>query len=821
MMMNHNQASILKIQDVAHVLQTDLSNGLTTFEARERLKKYGHNRLSDTTTKTVPKLICHRILNYFMQFMNPLIQLLLICVIISVSIGEYENAVSVLIAVFIVCTISYVQEYRADKSLEKLNKQVPSVCRAIRQGQITELHSDDLVPGDVVYLEEGQRVPADVRLFELKSLTINEANLTGETQSQSKIEEANNEKLSSALKGQTSLDRDKNFIFKNLGMMGTQIESGSSKGLVICTGKSTRYGQVFSILKNTIQPKSPLQLNIDQLSIHLVIIAITVITITSMIGIIQQRPPMEVAYYAISLAVTAIPEGLPVVVAVMMALGVLRLSKLKTILKSMNSIETLGCFQILCADKTGTLTRHDMTLTDIVTSELHSLSTNELDELNNEEFKRQMTFNKFGGKLYSIGRLMEVGTLCNDASVDPNPSDGSGLKLIGQATECAILDAALRMGFGDSRTKFDRISEEPFDPTKRRMVVKCQRRDLAGGSPMYYVKGAWEEVLSDCTYYNESGLVKQRTDEMWSEYARICMALGKQGLRVLAMASGSELDQLTFVGIVGIANSPRAGISDTIKKLRDDFHIDVKMITGDSKSTAISIGRAIGLIEDTDSDEYSSAISGEEVEKILDSEMNDETKGQEILFRTIFYRVDPVQKATVIRALQDLDKVVAMTGDGVNDIISLKRANISIAMGSGADVCKEVADIIAVDNDLSVLIPAVIEGKGIYLRVQSFLSYQISISLTLLILTAISFAARFEPPFTVTQLLFINLLADGPPAQALGFEKPSEKELKVAPRDVHDPLLNCRLLSTIICLTLTLTSLNGILYIVLVSRKLR
>lgn len=382
-MINHNQASILKHDEVAQVLKTDLSSGLTSFEARDRLKKFGFNRIDDSVSKTVPKLVFQRVSSYLLQFMNPLIQLLLLCVIISLAIGEYENAASVLAAVFIVCTISYVQEYRADKSLEKLSKHVPNKSKVLREGQLVEIDSDYLVPGDIVELAEGQRVAADIRLFELSSLTINEANLTGETLSQNKIESATKDKLSSALEGQVSLEQDKNFIYKNLAMMGTQIEFGKSKGIVICTGKATRYGQVYSMLKSTTQPKSPLQVNIDQLSIHLVIIAISIITITSIIGIIQQRSPLEVAFYAISLAVTAIPEGLPVVVAVIMALGVMRLSKMKTIVKSLNSIETLGCFQILCADKTGTLTRDDMTLTDIVTSELHSMSSNELEELNN------------------------------------------------------------------------------------------------------------------------------------------------------------------------------------------------------------------------------------------------------------------------------------------------------------------------------------------------------------------------------------------------------------------------------------------------------
>lgn len=520
--MNHNEATILEPEEVARVLKTDLLNGLTSYEARERLKVYGINSLDkDLDSGTVQKYIYHSVLKYLTQFLNPLIQLLIICVIISLSIGEYGNAVSVTVSILIVCTISYVQERRADKSLEKLNKRMPNICKVIREHQAHELEAHHLVPGDIIYLDEGQRVPADVRLFDIQSLSVNEANLTGETLGQIKSAEPTSKKVLAVLNGDTMAAEEPSLICKNIALMGTLIEAGHGYGIVLCTGKQTRYGEVYSILKNSqVQPRSPLQVNIDQLSLHLVIGSCTIIAIMSMLGIVQQRSALEVGYYAISLAVTAIPEGLPVVAAVIMALGVLRLSRQRTIVRSLNSIETLGCIQILCADKTGTLTRNDMTLTDIVTSELHSLSSDELEELNNEECRKHMTFNKFGGKIYSIGRLMEVGTLCNNATYDPYPTASISNHFIGSATECAILDAAIRMGYGDSRTKFERMSEVPFSSQTRRMIVQCRRKDLPSNSPMYYIKGAWEDVLNDCTFYYECGLLKPKTDEIWLEFAR-------------------------------------------------------------------------------------------------------------------------------------------------------------------------------------------------------------------------------------------------------------------------------------------------------------
>jgi magnesium-transporting ATPase (P-type) len=929
--MDHNQASLLEFEEVAKVLGTDLVAGLSLAEVQPRLARYGPNRLDEVARmdSAIKRYLWDNVVRFLKQFLNPLIQLLLLCVIISLAIGECENSISIMVAVLLVCTISYVQERRADKSLEKLAGQMPSKCKVIRDGQAYEIEADQLVPGDVVHLSEGQRVPADLRLYELHSLAVNEANLTGETQTQLKCSQAIQQELTNILKrGYSSVMADnstggggsgggeRRFIYQNLALMGTVVESGHSRGLVIATGKSTRYGEVFSMLKSTQQPKSPLQTNIDQLSLHLVVCSCLIIAAISVLGIVQQRPPFEVIYYAISLAVTAIPEGLPVVVAVIMALGVIRLSHQKTIVKSLTSIETLGCIQILCSDKTGTLTRNDMTLTDIVTSELHSISSSELEELNNEECMKQMTFNRFGGKMCSLGRVMEVGTLCNNATVDQAHSDrasgagdgsqqddcstvtadgGGSYRYIGQATECAILDAAIRLGFGDSRTKYERILEIPFTPASRRMAVKCRRRDQPGQGPMFYVKGAWEEILRDCQHYYECGLVRARTDEMWREYGRICVALGSQGLRVLGLATGASLDQLTFVGLVGINNQLRDGMVDTICKLRERFHIDVKMITGDSRATAVAVGKQLGLIEtnyyssplsstrlsgrsgatgstastlvtttnnnnnntsssiskadltsvmgvavnplgpshpagnvydyvydecvydayddDDDSDgESRYVMSGDQLQRLLNKDMDQALKSREILSKSVFYRVDPIQKANIVSKLQDLNKVVAMTGDGVNDIISLKRANLSLVMGSGADVCKEIADVIIMDDDLSVLLPSVIEGKGIYHKIHTFMAYQMSISLTLVLLIAVAFGTQSEPPFTVIQLLLVNILADGPPAQALGMEQLSENELCLWPRNANDPILSCRLLGTLLVLTLTLFTLNGCLY---------
>lgn len=826
--MDPERASALDCEEVAKLLQTDLSLGLTSFEARERLKKYGPNKLDDDSAeKTVQRFIYQHILEYFNQFMNPLIQILLICIVVSATIGEYESAISVAVSVLIVCTISYIQERRADRSLEKLNKKLPNTCEVFREGQVHEIESHLLVPGDIIYLSEGQRVPADLRLFDLHSLSLNEANLTGETRSRHKTDKPILSDYSPAfatigdadLKSPRSTDKgEEDFVSQNLALMGTMVESGNSRGIVILTGKLTRYGEVYSMLKTTQQPKSPLQINIDQLSIHLVIASLIVITIMSILGIVQRRPTLEIAYYAVSLAITAIPEGLPVVVAVIMALGVLRLTKQKTIVRSLNAIETLGCVQVLCADKTGTLTRNDMNLTDIVTSELHSLSSSELEELNNEENKKHMTFNKFGGKLYSIGRLMEVGTLCNNASFDPDQIENNfGAHFTGQATDCAILEAAMRMGYGDSRTKYDRLNEIPFSSSSRRMVVQCQRLDLSNNGPMYYVKGAWEDILRDCEHYYDCGLIKPKTSEMWIEYARICTTFGSQGLRVLALATGPSLKELTFVGVVGINNSLRPNIVETVDHLRNSFHIDVKMITGDSKCTAKAVARSIGIIEDSDNN-YDELMSGEDLQALLDSkEIDEKAKVEKICSKNVFYRINPIQKSKIVCKLQEADKIVAMTGDGVNDVISLKQSNLSLVMGSGADICKEVADVILLEDDLSLLTQAVVEGKGIYHKIHSFMSYQISISLSLLIMIAASYAGRIQSPYTVVQLLFINLLTDGPPAQSLGVERVCMKDLNPKPRNVRESILNCHLMGSIFVLTSTLLAVNGLMYYYLVS----
>jgi len=949
--MDHERAGLLSHLEVAEILKSDPTKGLTSAEAQERLCLHGLNRLNSNGSQMnsfgssgddyseimlddegcfeagVSKLIRRssrkvlelltryfnqNVLQFLKQFLNPLIQLLIICMIVSALLGEFENCTSIGLAILIVSLLSYFQERRADKSLEKLSKQMPSSCKVVRDGIMQEINVEHLVPGDIVHLSEGQRIPADCRLYDIHSFTVDESNLTGETQSLVKTSEAIKQPfaLSSSSSvfesrqltlsrfptsdkqhyetitttrddsGSNNLARnhysntyetfraqqvDGEFLYQNLALMGTLVECGHSRGIVIATGRLTRYGQVYQMLKTTQQPHSPLQTNIDQLSIQLVVFACCIIAAVSIIGITQQRRILEIAYYAISLAVTAIPEGLPVVLSVITAMGVIRLSQRRTIIKSMTSIETLGCVQILCADKTGTLTKSNMTLTDIVTSELHSLSSSELEQLNQEECLKQMTFNKLGGKMYSIGRLMECGTLCNNATVEHSSEhneyyqqigdDSTGdygentkgaprghrrhkgsitYKLHGQATECAILDASLRLGYGDSRDKFERLSEIPFSSSSRRMIVRCQRRDLGSasdnGPTMFYVKGAWEEILKDCTYYYESGMPKAKTDEMWLEYSRICSTLGSQGLRVLALASGQTLDQLSFVGLIGINNSLRDGIVETVQDLRQKYHVDFKMITGDSKATAMAVGRSLGLLsklgEKEKSNEHRGSkvytiedyhherfmMSGDQLQRLLNTDIDQAQKGRELLGKTIFYRVDPIQKANIISKLQDLGRIVAMTGDGVNDVISLKRANLSLVMGSGADVCREIADVILLDDQMEVLRDAVLEGKGIYHKIQSFLAYQISISLTLFVMIGVAFGYRTEAPFTVNQLLLINILADGPQAQSLAMERLGEHELVMWPRNAKESLVTCRLMGQLLSLSSLLIALNLTLY---------
>lgn len=718
----------------------------------------------------------------------------------------------------IVVTVAFIQEYRSEKSLKELNKLVPPSCKAIRNGKHEDFLARYLVPGDIVVISMGDRIPADLRLIETHDLSVDESNLTGETESAFKTSltkkpaflynvTSNGDRNNNSNVLESARDRapDQSLSsFDNLAFMGTLVQSGHGKGIVTSTGDNTQFGMVFRMMQSEEAPKSPLQVNMDELGKHLSVYSLCIVVLIVIIGWLQSRPVVEMFTIGVSLAVAAIPEGLPIVVTVTLALGVMRMAKRKAVVKHLPAVETLGCLHVICSDKTGTLTKNEMTVTQIMTSESYQAEVTGVGyEPVGEVILKDLVTNQ-STQMQSIRRLLAAASLCNNARFD------SSRKLIGQATEGAILAAAEKIGLHNVREEYIRLEEMPFNSQHKSMAVKCilNRPDLDNSEePTYYIKGAIEVVLSKCQYfYSRAGSQDILNESHKQDIICHSEMIESSGLRVLGVATGNSMNDLIFLGFLGIFDAPRAGVKEALQKLQEGG-IQIKMVTGDSKITAQSIAKMVGIMK---SSGYA-AMSGNEIDELLSNpNLSDLEKAERIEDVPVFYRVTPQHKVTLVKMLQSLHYVTAMTGDGVNDGIALKKADIGIAMGStGTDVCKEAADVILMDDNLATIVVALEEGKGIYHNIRNFIRFQLSTSIAALSLIAVSTILHIPTPLNAMQILYINILMDGPPAQSLGVEKVDQDVLKQPPRNIKEPVLTKELLisalvsaSIILCGTL-------------------
>lgn len=727
-------------------------------------------------------------------------------------------------AILIVVTVAFVQEYRSEQSLKELNKFVPPSCKAIRAGRHEDFLAKYLVPGDIVQISMGDRVPADLRLIESHDLTIDESNLTGETESASKTSFIKSQHAFQYNNGLTNGDNNNNnndishktqkggdsSTSENLAFMGTLVQSGHGKGIVINTGDSTQFGMVFRMMQAEESPKSPLQVNMDELGKHLSLYSLCIIGIIVIIGWLQSRPVIEMFTIGVSLAVAAIPEGLPIVVTVTLALGVMRMAKRKAVIKHLPAVETLGCLHIICSDKTGTLTKNEMTVTHIMTSDsfqasLTGVGYHEHGEVILKDLTRDQSV-----QMESIKKLLSAVSLCNNARFD------SSGKLIGQATEGAMLVAATKAGLANVREEHKKLDEVPFNSEYKFMAVKCTPNyefSSCYQEPVYYLKGAIEVVLNRCQFYYNVGSREELAESQKQDILRQSENIESQGLRVLAAASGSSLENLTFLGLLGIYDAPRPGVEGAVKVLQQGG-IQIKMVTGDSKITAQSIAKMIGITSSG-----FSAMSGRDIDELLsEPNMSELAKAERLSSVSVFYRVTPKHKMTIIKMLQLLGYVTAMTGDGVNDGVALKKANIGIAMGTtGTDVCKEAADVILMDDNLATIVVALEEGKGIYYNIRNFIQFQLSTSIAALSLIAVSTMLHIPNPLNAMQILYINILMDGPPAQSLGVEKVDQDVLRQPPRNVKEPVLTRDLLISVVVSAIVILSGTLIVFVSEVS----
>jgi len=750
------RASTCSYHEIETTLQTNIKHGLLSNEAEHRQKLYGLNEFDVGEDDPLWK-------KYLYQFKEPMIMLLLASGCVSVLMGQYDDAISIAVAVFIVVTVAFIQEYRSDKSVEAITKLVPPTCKCIRDGNLTNFLAKNLVPGDIVLISTGDRIPADIRLFEANYLEIDESSFTGE------IEPAR--KCVYTLNSNSSLPER-----SNMALMGTLVCAGNGKGIVCGTGINSEFGAVFQMMKEEEPPKTPLQKSMDVLGAQLSSWSIFIIGLIVILGWIQNRKILEMFTIGVSLAVAAIPEGLPIVVTVTLALGVMRMARRNAIVKRLPVVETLGCATVICSDKTGTLTKNEMTATTIVLADQRYVKVTGLGYYGHGA----IMINNEGANEYtdlSLTTLIKAGCLCNNASIK------NGV-LHGQATEGAIIALGLKLGLVGVNDEYNRTDELPFSSEKKWMAVRCHKRRFTTNNDqdeLYYVKGAPEKVLEMCTKYEQDDAI---TPAYVNQIKQHCKELGNKGLRVIAISTGKELKQMTFLGLIGIMDPPRDGVFDAISCLLSSG-VDVKMVTGDARETAVSIAQSVGLATDT-----RRVVSGEQLDSMDQFEMKkvfDEV--------SVFYRVSPKNKLTIVKILQELGHVVAMTGDGVNDAIALKRADIGIAMGKcGTDVSKEAADMILADDDFKTIMAALTEGKGIYYNIRNFVRFQLSTSIAAISLITISTLMKLPNPLNAMQILWINIIMDGPPAQSLGVEPVDDDVLKKKPRSVKTPMINTYLL---------------------------
>ncbi|KAG5438051.1 hypothetical protein PCANB_000398 [Pneumocystis canis] len=754
----------ISIEECCIQLHTCYRTGLSTYEdVLYRQSIYGRN-----------EMMVKRQESLFLKFLkqltdNFLMLLLLISALMSLFVGNISDSISS-------DNVGFIQEYRSEKLLKVLNNVVPYYCQVIRNGEEQYVSVVDLVPGDLIKFSMGDRIPADLRITEA---FIYESNLTGETNTVSK----NTETLSSN-RHVIPINEQKCIAF-----MGTLVKhGGNGSGIVIRTGENTEFGKIFADIQyvKIKSPQTPLQKSMNELGKQLSIFSLTIIAIITLIGLIQGRSLLEMSTIAISLAVAAVPEGLPIIVSVTLALGIYRMANKKVIIKNLPSVETLGSVNVVCCDKTGTLTENYMTVQKIFT-----LSEDFPIDISLDSKKKLFTKDK------TLKCLLNIANLCNNARKINNKM------FIGQSVDVAIMELIERYGYDDNRTKYTRIQEIPFSSNRKWMSIAAYPSSMTPSSSVVYVKGSYEEIcMKSISVLEKDGIEVPLTKDIIEKFDKITYDMASEGLRVIALATlpGSSIDErgLTMVGLIGLLNPPKKDIKNCIQSLLQNS-IRIIMITGDSEATALSTAYNLGMpIQCSKSyrtnqnyEKIKSIISGSSLEKMTNKQLSETLNNI-----NIFARTTPKHKIKIVEAFQTRGDTVAMIGDGVNDALALKLANIGIAMGKhGTDVAREAADMILTNDSFSTILNAIEEG--IYHNISAFITFQLSTSIAALSLIAFAVILGFRNPLTATQILWINILMDGPPAQSLACESINSNIISHYPRQKNTPLLTKALLKKV------------------------
>ncbi|WP_367104810.1 cation-translocating P-type ATPase [uncultured Psychrobacter sp.] len=735
-------------EQVVDELEVSPSVGLNEQQVAARLEKYGKNKITGTKKKSLVAM-------FFAQMQDVLIYVLLAATVITFIIGEYVDGIIILLVVLINAIIGVVQEYKAEQAIEALQKMSNPQTVVRRSGANQEIDSEDLVPGDVVLIDAGRFIPADLRLIQSSNLQIEESALTGESV-------AANKDASVVLDDQDINIGDRS----NMAFRSTTATYGRGEGIVIATGMQTEMGKIASILDSEDDTMTPLQKRLNELGKTLGLMAIGVSVLILAISLFQGRDTFEMFLTAISLAVAAIPEGLAAIVAIVLALGVTRMSKINAIIKKLPAVETLGSVNIICSDKTGTLTQNRMTVVEHFTLQgnktiAENTEANAHIELNDDEILMARSF-----------------VLCNDASIE-------GEEETGDPTEIALVAYAEKAGLVKSaqEAKYPRIDERPFDSERKLMSTLNQMdADTSNNNYRVNIKGAIDQVLPLCTHVLDHGEVVAISEAHKQQFLTASKAMGEKALRVLAAAykegdqaiAPEQMEQgLVFVGIVGMMDPPREEVKDSIHEAKN-AGITPIMITGDHADTAFAIAKQLDMAA-----ERKQALSGAEI-----NQMGEDTFTKEVLNYRVFARVSPEHKVRIVKALQSHGNIVSMTGDGVNDAPALKAADIGVAMGiTGTDVSKGASDMILTDDNFTTIVQAIKEGRNIYKNIKKAVVFLLSCNLGEVITILVAIMLSWPLPLLATQILWINLITDSFPAIALGIDTPDKEVMNEKPRD--------------------------------------
>lgn len=761
-MVNKEKWYARSIDHALQFWQTHPNEGLTNKEVAYRLDRYGYNEMVQK-----PKTPWWKML--LAQFQDFMVLVLLGATLVSAFLGEYIDAITILAIVIINAVLGFVQEFRAEQSMDALKKLAAPTARVLRHGTVQQVPARELVPGDIVVLESGDKMAADGRLVDAHNLEVEEAALTGESLPVRKIADRE-------FQEDSSLGDRKNMVFA-----GTCVTRGRGTAVICAIGMATEVGHIATMIQESGNEDTPLQRRLEQLGKLLVWGCLAICLIVVITGLIKGEPILLMLMAGISLAVAAIPEGLPAIVTVALALGVQRMIKRNAIIRKLPAVETLGCTTIICSDKTGTLTQNAMTVRSIYTSGTSYEITGAGYEIKGQFMLGKQEFDTRRDK--SLQQCLIISALCNNSTLKQNNvsisgiwrrltgEKNSGLSIEGDPTEGALIIAAGKAGIwkADLEKNQIRVGEIPFESERRRMSVVYRSME----SDVLYIKGAPDTILELCRYQftgkGEVPLTSEAVtsinfanDQMTSQALRVLAVAYRRITKVESINPTEEIErELVFSGLVGMIDPPREEVKAAIATCHQ-AGIKAIMITGDHKNTAIAIARELNIYKEA----IHKALTGKELDAMEEGQL-----ARIVNDTTVYARVSPAHKLRIVRALKKIGHIVAMTGDGVNDAPAIKEADIGVAMGiTGTDVTKEASSMVLVDDNFATIVAAVEEGRGIYENIRKFIRYLLSCNIGEVLTMFIAALAGVPLPLLPVQILWVNLVTDGLPAMALGVD---------------------------------------------------